>query len=533
MAEVAVDERRLLKTIRWWDGFVIGLANPGFLLIGLWGSILALGGAWAIPLWIISALIGALQAYIYCEPAAMFPDKPGGLSVYAREGWRRHFSFAGPIAVFGYWFAWSSVLAIYGSLIGYLLIAEFGADSYFATTTWDPPIIYSPLGRPQLIGVACIVLCWIFNIRGMRPAVGLSYVIGALMIFPLLVIAIGGFVTGEFSNHQINSNFLAANVEFYGDSPTFFNQFVMVMVWMYILGWSTYGPEAGATFAPEYKDTVNDTRKALASVGALNVVLSIMLPIVVLGTIGYDALFADTTGVVWLTDVVNSIAGEGFGKFLVVCLCAGLLLSMNTATMDGSRALYALSEEKMTIKQLGTLNKHNVPGRAMTVDMLLNIVLLLMFQNIYFILAAGNLGYMLSHVIALSGVLLLRRDRPNWPRPIKLRKAWMWLAGIFCAANALFIIFGVYGLKYTGYGFDYLSEEYAAGTASPTERVPEIIIVGVLVLVCGVVGYIWAQKQWGKPVRLKDPSDEQPTQEAIDGEALRTGRAAATPATAR
>ena len=46
------------------------------------------------------------------------------------------------------------MLAIYGSLIGYLLIAEFGADSYFATTTWDPPIIYSPLGWPQLIGVA-------------------------------------------------------------------------------------------------------------------------------------------------------------------------------------------------------------------------------------------------------------------------------------------------------------------------------------------------------------------------------------------
>ena len=44
MAEVAVDERRLLNTIRWWDGFAIGLANPGFLLIGLWGSIIALGG---------------------------------------------------------------------------------------------------------------------------------------------------------------------------------------------------------------------------------------------------------------------------------------------------------------------------------------------------------------------------------------------------------------------------------------------------------------------------------------------------------
>ena len=87
MAEVAVDERRLLKTIRWWDGFVIGLANPGFLLIGLWGSIIALGGKWAIALWIISATIGALQAYIYCEPAAMFPDKREAFrSTHARGG---------------------------------------------------------------------------------------------------------------------------------------------------------------------------------------------------------------------------------------------------------------------------------------------------------------------------------------------------------------------------------------------------------------------------------------------------------------
>ncbi|MGH3034212.1 MAG: amino acid transporter, partial [Gaiellaceae bacterium] len=78
MAEVAVDQRRLLKTISWWDGFVIGLANPGFLLVGLWGATLALGGYLVAILFAISAVLGALQAYIYAEPAAMFPDKPGG-----------------------------------------------------------------------------------------------------------------------------------------------------------------------------------------------------------------------------------------------------------------------------------------------------------------------------------------------------------------------------------------------------------------------------------------------------------------------
>ena len=65
-----------------------------------------------------------------------------------------------------------------------------------------------------------------------------------------------------------------------------------------------------------------------------------------LGTVGYDVIVGDLTGVVYLIDVMHTIAGDRFGTVLTVCLCGGLLLSMNTATMDGSRALYALSEEE-------------------------------------------------------------------------------------------------------------------------------------------------------------------------------------------
>jgi amino acid transporter len=509
MAEVAVDERRLLKTLRWWDGFVIGLANPGFLLVGLAFSILALGGWIAAVVWTVSALIGALQAYVYAEPAAMFPDKPGGLSVYAREGWRKYFSLAGPIAVFGYWFAWSSVLAIYGLFVGLLLIKEFGGEGYFATETWDAPVLTQPVTWASLIGVMCILLCYVFNVRGMRPAVWFSYVVGALMILPVGAIAIGAFLTGDFSNHQIDSNLLGTTPTAYGDPANGFHQFALIMTWLYVIGWSTYGPEAAATFAPEYKDTRNDTRKALAVTGGLNVVLAILLPIAVLGTIGYDGILADAFGVPYLVDVLHAIGGDGFGTFLTVCLCGGLLLSMNTATMDGSRALYALSEEKMTIKQLSHLNRFHVPGRAMTVDMLLNIFLILYFNNIFFILAAGNLGYMLSHVWALSGVLLLRKDRPNWPRPIRLATPWMVGAGVFCLANLLFIIFGLTFMDYTGYLWN-------ADFSDAWAKLPEMIGVAAGSLGAGVLGYVIAQRQHGRPFRLREPSDELPSQEALE-----------------
>ena len=41
------------------------------------------------------------------------------------------------------------------------------------------------------------------------------------------------------------------------------------------------------------------------------------------------------------------------------------------------------------------------------------------------ILVFSNLGYVLCHVFATSGFLLLRKDRPNWPRPIKVNSIWV------------------------------------------------------------------------------------------------------------
>ena len=43
MATAVVEERQLLKSLRWWDGFTIALANPGFLLASLLGAYGALG----------------------------------------------------------------------------------------------------------------------------------------------------------------------------------------------------------------------------------------------------------------------------------------------------------------------------------------------------------------------------------------------------------------------------------------------------------------------------------------------------------
>jgi len=106
----------------------------------------------------------------------------------------------------------------------------------------------------------------------------------------------------------------------------------------------------------------------------------------------------------------------------------------------------------MTVRELDHLNRHHVPGRAMTVDMVVNLILLFFVGNTLAILVAGNLGYILAHFFALTGFILLRRDRPEWPRPIKLAPAWVWIAGVLAALNAVFIAIGATNPSLTGYG---------------------------------------------------------------------------------
>jgi amino acid transporter len=445
MATAQVEERQLLKAMTWWDGFVIALANPGFLIAALGFSIGVLGTTGAFVLWTISVVIGAFQNNVYAEMATMFPHKAGGISLYAHEAWRKYLSLIGPIVTFGYWFAWSSVLAINGYIIGTLVKAEWFPDANFHTNAGN-----FHWGLPIYIGIGCILAVWLFNIFGVRPAVWLSYVTGALVVIPAFVLMFLPYVTGDWSSSNMQWE-IGAN-----------GGLGLALTWLYFMGWSSYGFETVAAFAPEYHSTVTDTPKALRASAAFSVLVYALLPLGLGGTMGTQAVAKDATGIAFYTDAFDKIVGNALGDVMIVCLIAGLLLSMNTATMDGSRALYGISQDGMTTKWLGRLNRYNVPAIAMTLDVIINLWLISYFGYPLDILAAGNLGYMLAHVFALTGFLLIR-----------LAAVWAPIAALLAAVNLLFIVVGGFIDADTyGYGWDKTR-------------------IGIIVLAIGLVLYIY------------------------------------------
>ncbi|HJY74567.1 MAG TPA: APC family permease, partial [Streptosporangiaceae bacterium] len=385
MAEAVVEERHLLKALRWWDGFVIALCNPGFLIASLGFSMGALGTWGAVALWAISAGVGMLQAWIYAEPASMFPDKPGGIALYAHEGWRGRFSLVGPIGAYGYWIGWSVVLSIFGVLIGDLIQAQWFPHS---TWSWFDGAVH--LGLPQVIAIACILAVWALNVFGIRPAVWFSYVTGAGLMVPLTIFIVVPYFTGDW--HSANMTW---------SIPGGFAGFKLALVYLFLFGWSSYAAEVCATFAPEYHDTRRDTTLALRSAAVFTLLVFLLFPLGIGGVSGAPS--AATASGEFYVPALAKIVGSGAAQVILVLLIGSLFLSMISSTADGSRALYGIARDHMTVKQLYHLNRFHVPARAMSVDLVVNVLLVLFVSSNLAILYMSNIGYVLAHVFALSG----------------------------------------------------------------------------------------------------------------------------------
>jgi amino acid transporter len=485
VATAQVEERQLLKAMTWWDGFVVALANPGFLIAGLGGSIGALGTTGAWVLWTISICLGAMQNNIHAELASMFPNKSGGVALYAHEAWRKYLTFIGPLATFGYWIGWSVVLAVNGLVAGTLIQAEWFSDS-----TWSETAAGFDFTLPIVIGIALILVVWLFNIYGVRPAVWFGYVTGALLCIPVFVLMFLPYVTGDWSSSNMQWE-IGAN-----------GGLALALTWLYFMCWSSYGIEVVATFAPEYRDTERDTTKALRAAAGFSVLVYALLPLGLGGTLGTEAVAADETIIAFYTQAFDAIVGNALANVMIFCVVAGLVLSMNTATMDGSRALYGIAHDGMTIRQFGKLNRFHVPGLAMTVDMLLNVLLISFFANPLEIIAVSNIGYVFATCAALSGFLLLRKDRPDWPRPVRLSNAWVPIGALLFCINFVFLIVG--GFLYSG-GFLGI-EGYGYGWDKTR--------IGLLVLLAAFALYIYRHVVQDKiPVKLREEIPLTPEEE--------------------
>ena len=233
--------RQLLKAMTWWDGFVVALANPGFLIAAL-GRLdrRTRHDRRVRPVDDLDLPRRAAEQHPR-RAVDDVPDKSGGIALYAHEAWRKYLTFdraAGDVRLLD-------------RLVGRPLDQRPGrrhADPVRVVLEErrGPPRAPASTSRCRsAIGIGLIVLVWLFNVYGVRPAVWFGYLTGALLCIPVFVLMFLPYITGRLARARTCSGTSAANGGLAARAST----------WLYFMCWSSYGIEVVATFAPEYHDT--------------------------------------------------------------------------------------------------------------------------------------------------------------------------------------------------------------------------------------------------------------------------------------
>lgn len=428
----------LTKQLRWYDPFSMifaaGVAvfiTLGYTMaqLGTWGAVLVAG---------IVAIIALLQNVLWAEMAAMFPNKVGGITLFANEAWKRRFPPLGAVSTFGYWCGWSLVLGVFGIGLGSLVQAQ-----WFPTATWGWHTPWGVgLGLPQIIAIAAVLLAWVTNIVGVRVAAWVSWALAAAFGVVCAIFLIVPFAKGLW--HPSNISWHISPTWRYGTTGI-----QAVLIWLYVVGWSVYPSEMPATFAPEYRDTVKDTRRGLMACGIAYILLWVVMPITTAGGVG-DKFVASDPGSFGV-GAFSRVMGGGAGAAVAI-MCAAIFVTMIAGSADASRALYGMALDGMTLKQLRHLNRRGAPNRALTVDAVVNCLIVFFVGNLLSVLLVANLGYFIAIIVALVGYIFLRRDQAGQKRAIRLPRVWIAVAVALSLVNGAFLFEGVTNPQLTGYG---------------------------------------------------------------------------------
>nr|WP_275943698.1 APC family permease [Gluconacetobacter tumulisoli] len=425
-----------VRSLRWSDGVMLAIGTPvtTFCLIGLEiGPI----GAWgALAVWCVTSLVALVQNLIYAELALLLPDRSGGIGVFAHEAWRRYATPLGALAVFGYWAGWSVTLAVCGLQVGRLTQAE-----WFPSWTGTISLGGGAVGLPHVIAAAMILLVYVLNVRGIALVARINRIVSVLLALLGAVCLIGPFFVVPIDLSRLHWHF-----EGTGGLPLW----QAFLVWSFITSWTSYGTELCATFAPEYHNPRDHIRWALV-VSSLIVILVAVLSCVVLpSVVGEQAIGDDPIG--FYVAVVDRIIGHGLTGVFIAVICLAQFVTMNSAIAGSSRALHGLAERGLTVRQLDRLNARGVPARAMVVDLVVNIFIVFFIANITGIIFAGNIGYILSVILALGGFMILRRHRPDQVPAICRGRIWTGIAILLVAFNLAMIGVGFLHPAAAGYG---------------------------------------------------------------------------------
>jgi APA family basic amino acid/polyamine antiporter len=414
--------------------------------------------------WVAGGAISLLACFAFAELGSMFPTA-GGQYVYLREAYGEFWAF-----LYGWMnFAVSGAGTIAALAVGF---AEYFGTLVPAVSTHQAILHIGSwaLSRGHLVAVSAITILTIVNVYGVRRAATLQNIATALK-FAAIVAFVGlGFAIGKGSW----SNFTAPAPPNVDVSPfAAFGVALIAVFWAYD-GWVYITWVAG-----EVKEPRRNVPRALILGLLLVAAIYVSLNAVYLYALPVVKIAGETTIAQSAAVSLFSPAAAKWLSAMIAVSCFGALLG---AILCYARVYYAMAEDGAFFRQMAYVHpRYRTPSFSLFVQALWSIVLTLsgtydqLFTYVIFMMV-------LSYAATVAGVFVLRRKRPEAPRPYRCA-GYPWLP-------ALYLLFG---------------GAWALNTA--IER-PKEALAGFIIVLIGVPGYLYWRRSGKQPAPTETPSPE-------------------------
>ncbi len=367
---------------------------------------------WLIAVWLITGFMTITAAVSYGELSGMYP-KAGGQYVYLKEAFN-------PLAAFLY--GWSFFAVIQTATIAAVGVAFAKFLAYLVPSVSEDLVAFDlgflKISPAQLVAIVLILLLTFINTRGIKSGKLIQTTFTVTKLASLFGLILFGFIM--FKGDVWEANWADGwNLHNLGSTESLTIAAALGAIAAAMVG-SIFSSDAwnNVTFiAGEIKNPQRNIGLALF-LGTLivtiiyvatNIMYTAVLPLDEIASADKDRVAVAASNVI-------------FGNVGTIIIALMIMVSTfgcnNGLILAGARVYYTMAKDGLFFKPAGELNKYSVPQWALWVQGI--IACLWSMSGKY-----GQLLDMISfvvvifYVMTIIGIFILRRKRPDVPRPYK------------------------------------------------------------------------------------------------------------------
>jgi len=365
-----------------------------------------------LAVWIVGGILCVFGALSLAELAAAYQET-GGIYVYLREAY-------GPLA--GFLFGWALFLVVDSGSIAALSVA-FSAK-------YLPHFLPMDAFARKAVAILFILALMTVNILGVKRGAFLQNLLTTLKFAALLGVSVAVFLFA----HGDWGNLTAPAAS--GSSGNLVGSFGLALV---AALWAYKGFEASTFNSGETKDPCRTLPIGLIAGCGLVTILYILANVAYLYAVPADAM-AKSDRIA--ADAMNVAVGPIGASIVAFVILFSILGAANGHVLTGTRVYYAMAKDGLFFRKMASIHpKFHTPHVSILVVGIWSIVLSLSgtFEQLLRYAVFGNWIFM---GLAAAAVFILRRKRPDLPRPYKtwgypVTPAVFALAAVFVVGSAL------------------------------------------------------------------------------------------------